>query len=450
MALRIPVAALCCDSLSPQHGSGPRRLRIGSSGKERSPRNDSLGTFDDSDSSEDARQKSEAWFIAPRYEPVSWLGHGSFGRVIRATDTQTKQAVAIKRIQGIFDDDCFCRHVARELSLLRLLQHPCLVQLIDIHAPGLESGNFNEVYIVMETCHSDLRKFCESPQVVDLDLVKRLMWTLLLGLTYLHSACVWHRDLKPGNCLLTEQWSVKIADFGLARAVGRTQQFHQRGPEGHATLYDQEGNSGLRRDLTRQVGTRVYRAPEMILRQRRYSEMVDVWSAGCVYGELLWTAAGAEGCGRRGHTLFHGGACRPRSDECHAAQGWDPSEDLLSSVFDLIGTPSEEEVQRTEDERAREYLRSFQPREGRGFQAEFPHADKDSVELLRRSLCFDPDARLTARELLRHSGIFEHVCGRDEVVLAPGKIDWPYDVRVVADEQDIRGVLVREILKVRL
>ncbi|CAK0794280.1 unnamed protein product [Prorocentrum cordatum] len=59
MALRIPVAALCCDSLSPQHGSGPRRLRIGSSGKERSPRNDSLGTFDDSDSSEDARQKSE-------------------------------------------------------------------------------------------------------------------------------------------------------------------------------------------------------------------------------------------------------------------------------------------------------------------------------------------------------------------------------------------------------
>ncbi|CAK0794281.1 unnamed protein product [Prorocentrum cordatum] len=194
----------------------------------------------------------------------------------------------------------------------------------------------------METCHSDLRKFCESPQVVDLDLVKRLMWTLLLGLTYLHSACVWHRDLKPGNCLLTEQWSVKIADFGLARAVGRTQQFHQRGPEGHATLYNREGNSGLRRDLTRQVGTRVYRAPEMILRQRRYSEMVDVWSAGCVYGELLWTAAGAEGRGRRGHTLFHGGACCPRPDECRAAQGWDPSKDLLSSVFDLIGTPSEE------------------------------------------------------------------------------------------------------------
>lgn len=452
MAARIPVSALCCDSLSPQHGSGPRRLRIGSSGKERSPRNDSLGTFDDSDSSEDARQRRvDDWFVAPRYEPVSWLGHGSFGRVIRARDTQTNQKVAIKRIQGIFDDDCFCRQVAREVSLLRLLQHPCLVRLVDVVAPGLECGSFNEVYIVMETCHSDLRKFCESPEiVVDLDLAKRMMWTLLLGLTYLHSACVWHRDLKPGNCLLTEHWSVKIADFGLARAVGRTQQFHQRGPEGHAALYDEEGNCNLRRDLTRQVGTRAYRAPEMILRQRRYTEMVDVWSAGCVYAELLWTVAGAEGCRRRGDTLFHGRACCPVSDDCPASQAGDPSKDILSDVFDLIGTPTEAEVERTEGERAREYLRSFPRRQGRGFQAEFPHADQGSIDILRGSLCFDPDARLTARELLHHGGVFDRVHENDEVSLAPGKIDWPYDVRHVGDKEVIRAVLVREILKMRL
>jgi p38 MAP kinase len=81
------------------------------------------------------------------------------------------------------------------------------------------------------------------------------------GLKYLHSAGVVHRDLKPSNILVNENCDLKICDFGLARVQ-----------EQHMTGY---------------VSTRYYRAPEIMLTWRKYNEKVDIWSAGCIFAELL-------------------------------------------------------------------------------------------------------------------------------------------------------------------
>lgn len=81
------------------------------------------------------------------------------------------------------------------------------------------------------------------------------------GLKYIHSAGVIHRDLKPSNILINENCDLKICDFGLARV--------------------QEGQ------MTGYVSTRYYRAPEIMLTWQKYSEKVDIWSAGCIFAEMI-------------------------------------------------------------------------------------------------------------------------------------------------------------------
>ena len=91
---------------------------------------------------------------------------------------------------------------------------------------------------------------------------------MLRGVLYLHSANIMHRDIKPSNILMNMNCDLKICDFGLSRGI------YQNGPQ-------QELN------ITKYVVTRWYRAPEVVLNQTSYNEIVDLWSVGCVFAELL-------------------------------------------------------------------------------------------------------------------------------------------------------------------
>jgi mitogen-activated protein kinase 15 len=95
---------------------------------------------------------------------------------------------------------------------------------------------------------------------------KYLVYQLLLGLKYIHSASLLHRDLKPSNLLVNSACLLKIADFGLVRTL------------------EADNEDEL---LTQEVATRWYRAPEVLLGSRSYSFPADLWSVGCIVGELL-------------------------------------------------------------------------------------------------------------------------------------------------------------------
>lgn len=120
-------------------------------------------------------------------------------------------------------------------------------------------------YVITELLQSDLHKIIVSPQHLSQDHIKVFLYQILRGLKYLHSARILHRDIKPGNLLVNSNCVLKICDFGLARVEEPDQSKH----------------------MTQEVVTQYYRAPEILMGARHYSAAVDVWSVGCIFGELL-------------------------------------------------------------------------------------------------------------------------------------------------------------------
>merc|ERR1719150_2065364 len=122
----------------------------------------------------------------------------------------------------MFDDLIDCKRILREVAILSKLDHAHIVQLYDITAPS-NMRTFDELYIVMEICDSDLKKLCRTDVTLSPVHINTLLYNLLVGLKYLHSAGIYHRDLKPSNCLVNQDCSVKICDFGLSCAIGDEQ-----------------------------------------------------------------------------------------------------------------------------------------------------------------------------------------------------------------------------------
>jgi mitogen-activated protein kinase 1/3 len=121
-------------------------------------------------------------------------------------------------MDGVFEDEVDCKRILREVTLLRRLKHPYVVELFDIIEPkNLE--NFDTLYVVLELAESDLKKVIKSAIHLQLKHIQLVIYNLFCAVRYLHSANVLHRDLKPANILVNEDCSVKICDFGLARSI---------------------------------------------------------------------------------------------------------------------------------------------------------------------------------------------------------------------------------------
>merc|ERR1711920_198359 len=305
----------------------------------------------------------------------------------------------------------------REISILSKLNNPNVVQLYDVFwLPGMNQSQFDELYMVMEICDSDLKKLCRTDVTLTPLHINTLLYNLLVGLKYLHSAGIYHRDLKPANCLVNQDCSVKICDFGLSRAVGVTQNL------GELPNTPREGQDGqgvavpatqrLKRHLTGHVVTRWYRAPELILLQEKYTEAIDVWSVGCIYAELLGMLEGTEMMDRG--PLFPGSSCFPlspdhkhKSDYKYHTRG---KHDQLNMIFNLLGTPSAEDMEMLGRGRedAKRYLKCFTKRTGDGLQSKFPHINPDCIALLGGMLKFNPMDRISVDKAL-DDPIFEEV-----------------------------------------
>jgi len=382
-----------------------------------------------------ARETEPRWRIPPRYEFRQTIGTGSYGAVCEAYDQQEGRLVAVKRVRHMFEDLIDCKRILREVAILARLQHEYVVQLYDAIVPG-NSPNFDELYLIMEICDSDLKKLCRTDVTLTPLHINTLLYNLLVGVKYLHSAGIYHRDLKPANCLVNQDCAVKICDFGLSRAIGgeiAQQRAELSGAK--AQLH--------RRHLTGHVVTRWYRAPELILLQENYTTAIDLWSVGCIYAELLGMLDGTN-LQDRG-PLFPGTSCFPLSpDSKHKSDKSRANHDQLSIIFNILGTPTEADIADLERDDARRYLSCFAKRQGEGLQSKFPHVEAGTIDFLEGLLRFSPKERLTVGQALEHP-LFTELREPAREVAAPTPVRLDFEKEPDLDETLLRRYFCREM-----
>lgn len=415
---------------------------------------------------------SSRFKLPPNYEINQVIGTGAYGSVCEAKDHTTGELVAVKRVGHLFKDLIDCKRILREVAILAKLSHPSIVQLHDITAPG-NGASFQELYIIMEICDSDMKKLIRADVSLSPLHINTLLYNLLVGLKFLHSAGIYHRDLKPANCLVNQDCSVKICDFGLSRAVGG-EDFNCPTLPDSPRLSNPNSNDGTakssftatakctpltKRHLTGHVVTRWYRAPELILLQDNYTEAIDVWSAGCIYAELLGMLKGTEFKDRS--PLFPGASCFPLSpdrdhkhDYRYHTRG---KHDQLNMIFNLLGTPSDEELVSFHfNADARRYIHCFAKRPGQGIRCRFLHATRDSCDMLASMLQFGPDKRVKVADALDHRLFYEDtlsgtpmIRNKQQETTAARPVSLAFEQEADLDEESLRHYFCQEISALR-
>jgi len=414
------------------------------------------------------------WEVGSSYEIVKQIGSGSYGYVVEAIQKSTGKKVAIKRLNKIFDDTIDCKRILREVTLLRKLKYANLVNIIEILEPT-DLKNFDTIYVVMEYAQSDLKKLLKSPIHLEMIHIQTLIYNILLGLKYIHSADVLHRDLKPANVLINEDCSVKICDFGLARSIEGIEGAHykkdQNDPEddlplpkaeskpakqGNPKLVKSSGGlikaTNMKRELTGHVVTRWYRAPELILLEKDYTAAIDVWSVGCIFGELLGMIKENAPTFLDRSPLFPGTSCFPLSPDRsnNIKRGGFPhsAQDQLSIIFSILGTPSEEDFDFVTDAKAIEYLKSFPPKKRVDFLDLYPAATPEGLELLKKCLQFNPRKRITIDEAINHP-FLSKVRDKTKEIVSGGPIILDFEKEGDMTVDRLRELFIEEIKNYR-
>lgn len=332
--------------------------------------------------------------MAESYQKLEKIGEGTYGIVYKAKDKATGQIVALKKIRLESEDEGVPSTAIREISLLKELQHPCIVNLIDVVSSNAK------LYLVFEYLDLDLKRYMDSVKATGIgaDQVKSYVFQLVSGIAFCHAHRIVHRDLKPQNLLIDKEGVLKLADFGLARAFGIPVRTYT-----HEVMcvFFLCVHSHLCAFIE-QVVTLWYRAPEILLGSKHYAPAIDIWSIGCIFAELA------------SHTpLFPGDS---EIDQLFRTFRYAPS--LLSCLLFLLcvrlvffsqnthmlcrvlGTPDEENwpgVNALPD-----------------FKADFPHwsgvslgdvvanLDATGVDLLQKMLQLNPARRISAKKALEH------------------------------------------------
>ena len=393
--------------------------------------------------------------ILEKYEPVKVLGSGSYGQVIEAHSKETKKKVAIKRVSGLFEDLIDTKRVLREITLLRFMKNQFIVELQDI-IYDKDDPKFDTIFLIFECLPSDLKKIIKSNLHLNMLDVKLLVYHILCGLKYIHSCAVLHRDLKPGNILLDDDYLIKICDFGLARCVTKMEDddevieekvvdnhrqidknkllnkggaLNKYGKKESKEMSNSETTSTtsgsttgpkrppMLKDMKKQqkqqilsvhVVTRWYRAPELILIETDYSSAIDVWSVGCIFAELMMMIKENAPTFLDRQPLFPGKFCfplsPPGSNKVKVNEFGFPNEktDQLNVIFDVIGTPSEEEMDFITDPNGILYLKSLKVRQKKNLKTKFPGSSDDALDLLEKMIKFNPGKRITVDQALNH------------------------------------------------
>ena len=203
-----------------------------------------------------------------RYELGELLGRGGMAEVRKGHDTRLGRVVAIKRLRtDLASDATFQARFRREAQSAASLNHPAIVAVYDTgEEPASDGSGVSQPYIVMEfVAGRTLRDILRDGRKILPERALEITSGVLSALDYSHRAGIIHRDIKPGNVMLTPSGDVKVMDFGIARAMS---------------------DSNTMTQTAAVVGTAQYLSPEQA-RGETVDSRSDVYSAGCLLYELL-------------------------------------------------------------------------------------------------------------------------------------------------------------------
>ena len=304
--------------------------------------------------------------VLRKYEMQQKLGKGAYGIVWKAIDKRTRSVVAVKKIFDAFQNATDAQRTFREIMFLQeLTGHDNIIRLTDV----LRAENDKDIYLVFDYMETDLHAVIRA-NILEEVHKQFIIFQAMRALKYMHSGQLIHRDLKPSNLLLNSECHLKVADFGLARSIST----------------QEEGGSQV---LTDYVATRWYRAPEILLGSTKYSKAVDMWSMGCIVGELV-----------NGKPIFPGTSTLNQLDR----------------ILELTGRPSKDDIESIQSSLAPTMLDSLPSVRTRSFHAFFPSASDSVLSLLRGLLQFNPNKRLSAEEALAHPFLSQFHNSEDEPV----------------------------------